>query len=168
MNNSSAIVDELLYEEESTTLDFKVKEYNFEGESNDEKGKLLKDILAFTNAWRRTDAYIVIGVKEIKGSKSEVIGISKHIDDAILQQFVNTKTHRPVTFSYKALTYEGKQIGLIHIPLQERPIYLKEDYGKLKGNTVYLRRGSSTAIARPDELLEWESLLTLTTRTCQL
>lgn len=152
MNNSATIVDELLYEEESTTLDFKVKAYNFEGASNDEKGELLKDILAFTNAWRRTDAYIMIGVKEIKGSKSEVIGINKHIDDAKLQQFVNTKTQLPVTFSYKAINYESKQIGLIHIPLQERPIYLKEDYGKLKGNTVYLRRGSSTDIARPDEI----------------
>ncbi len=152
MNNNSSIVDELLYEEESTTLDYKAKEFNFEGASEDEKGELLEDILAFTNAWRRADAYIMIGVKEIKGSKSEVVGIRKHIDNADLQQFVNSKTQCLVAFSYEAVNYEGKQIGLIRIPLQKRPIYLKENYGKLMGNTVYLRRGSSTTIANPDEI----------------
>ncbi len=152
MNNYFSIVDELLYEEKSTTLDFKVKEYSIEGASNDEKGELLEDILAFTNAWRRTDAYIMIGVKEIKDSKSEVIGINKHIDNDDLQQFVNSKTQHPVAISYEAFNYEGKQIGLIRIPLQKRPIYLKENYGKLMGNTVYIRRGSSTAIATPDEI----------------
>lgn len=152
MNSSSSIVDELLYEEESQTLDFKEKEYNREGASDEEKSELIKDILAFVNAWRRTDAYIMIGVREIKGGKSEVIGISKHIDDADLQQFVNSKTQLPVTFSYKAINYESKQIGLIHIPLQERPIYLKKDYGRLRKNTVYIRRGSSTEEAKPDEI----------------
>lgn len=152
MNNNSSIVDELLYEEESTTLDFKEKEYNFEYADDGEKSELLKDILAFANAWRRTDAYIMIGIEEVKGGKSRVIGISKHIDDADLQQFVNSKTQRPVVFSYQVTEYDSKQIGLIHIPLQERPIYLKKDYGRLKKHTVYIRRGSSTVVAEPDEV----------------
>ncbi len=158
MNNNFTIVDELLYEDESTTLGFKAKEYNFEGVSKDENGELLEDILAFANAWRRTDAYIIIGVKEMNGGKSEVIGISMHIDNADLQQFVNSKTQRPVTISYEAVNYEGKQIGLIRIPLQKRPIYLKENYGRLMGNAVYLRRGSTTGLANPDEIARMGAL----------
>jgi len=45
----------------------------------------LKDILAFANAWRRTDAYILIGVKENKGGRAEIVGIHEDIDDAQLR-----------------------------------------------------------------------------------
>ena len=76
------IIDELLYEEESATLDFKSEQYKFVGVSDPEKSELLKDILAFANAWRRTDAYILIGIKENKGNRAEVVGITDHIDDA--------------------------------------------------------------------------------------
>jgi len=43
-------------------------------------------------------------------------------------------------------------VGVIHIPLQDRPFFLKAPYGNLKQDTVYVRRGSSTAIALPDEI----------------
>ena len=149
-----SMLEELLYEEESSTLDFKGKQYNFIGGDEPQKSELLKDILAFANAWRRTDAYILMGVKEIKGSKSEVIGIEYELDDAQLQQFVNSKTQRPVIFHYKTAIIEGKKVGVIHIPVNKRPIYLKNDYGKLKKNVVYIRRGSSTDEASPDEVAQ--------------
>jgi hypothetical protein len=44
------------------------------------------------------------------------------------------------------------QVGIIHVPVQERPIYLKRDLGRLKRNVVFIRRGSSTAEADPDEI----------------
>lgn len=148
----SATIEQLLYEEESSTLDFKEEQYPFDKAADVQKGELLKDILAFANAWRRSDAFILIGVEEVKGGKSRVIGISEHLDDARLQQFVNTKTQRPITFEYKGLLLEGRKIGVIRIPVQIRPIYLKKDYGGLKGKEVYIRRGSSTAVAEPDEI----------------
>jgi len=148
------MLEELLYEEESSTLDFKGKQYDFIGGDEAQKSELLKDILAFANAWRRADAYILIGVKEIKGGKSEVIGIVNELDDAQLQQFVNSKTQRPVTFHYKTAIIEGKKVGVIYIPVNKRPIYLKNDYGKLKRNVVYIRRGSSTDEASPNEVAQ--------------
>lgn len=148
------MLEELLYEGESSTLDFKGKQYNFIGGDEAQKSELLKDILAFANAWRRTDAYILIGVKEIKGDKSEVIGIEDELDDAQLQQFINSKTQRPVTFHYRSAIIEDKKVGVIHIPVNQRPIYLKNDYGKLKKNVVYIRRGSSTDEASPDEVAQ--------------
>lgn len=147
-----SLIEELLNEEESATLDFKSAQYPFTQATDNEKSELLKDILAFANAWRRTDAYILVGVKDIKGGRSEVNGITSDFDDASIQQFVNSKTNRNIEFSYKTVSVDGVKIGVFHIPLQERPFYLKKDFGKLKQNTVYIRRSSSTGEADLDEI----------------
>lgn len=152
MTLNKEAIEALLFEEEGTTIDFKSEQYKFENEDERTKSELLKDILAFANAWRRSDAYILIGVKKVPGKQGEVLGVSLHVDDAKLQQFVNTKTQRPVSFSYKAVKCQGKDIAIIHIPKQERPIYLDKDFGKLEKNTVYIRRGSATDIATLDEV----------------
>ncbi len=78
------LIDALLFEAEGAELDFKREQYRFEGADDRTKSELLKDILAFANAWRRSDAYILIGIQEIKGSESTVVGIPEHIDDARL------------------------------------------------------------------------------------
>lgn len=148
------LIDSLLYGEEGVDLDFKLEQYKFIKGTDDEKGELLKDILAFANSWRRSDAFILIGVKEIKGGKSEVVGITEKLDDAQIQQFVKSKIQKPLAFSYQNDNFEGKCIGIIHIPVQERPFFLKINFGKLKKGGVYIRRGSSTDIADPDEIAE--------------
>jgi len=150
--NLQKLIDQLLFEEEGDSLDFKSEQYRFSGATDKDKSELLKDIIAFANAWRRTDAYILIGVKEVKGGRSEVVGISEHLDDAQLQEFINYKTQRPIDFSYKTVQHGEVQIGVIHIPVQRRPFYLKKDFGRLKKNEIHVRRGSSTAIASPDEI----------------
>jgi hypothetical protein len=148
-----SLLNKLLYEEENTTLDFKRNQYKFVKATDNEKSELLKDVLAFANAWRRADAYILIGVQEVKGGKSIVKGISEHFDDADLQQFINKKTNRVVHFSYETVAYSGMQIGVIKISTQERPIFLRNDFGKLRRNVVYIRRGSTTDEATPDEVV---------------
>lgn len=146
-----ALFEQLLYEEESTTLDFKLGQYAFVKASDDEKSELLKDILGFVNAWRRSDAYILIGVEDVRGGRARIVGIndSDQLDDHSLQQFVNNLTDSPVRFHYRAFSAEGKQIGIIRIEQQPRPVCLKRDYGKLKRNEVYVRRGSSTDPTKP-------------------
>jgi hypothetical protein len=148
----AALMEQLLNEEESSGLDFKREQYPFVGASDIEKGELLKDILAFANAWRREDAYILIGVDEVRGGRSAVIGVMGYLNDHELQQFVNSKTNRPVTFSYEAFQFEGAQIGVIRVEVQERPFYLMKDFGRLRANVVYMRRGSSTTEASMDEV----------------
>ncbi|MFZ4642874.1 MAG: helix-turn-helix domain-containing protein [Phycisphaerales bacterium] len=145
------LFERLLYEEESPTLDFKKEQYRFADEEEKEKSELLKDILGFANAWRRSEAYILCGVEDIRGGRSNVVGISadNHQQDHSLQQFVNNLTNQPVHFNYEAFEFEGKQVGIFRIAEQIRPIYLKRDYGKLKKNEVYLRRGSSTDPTKP-------------------
>lgn len=81
-----------------------------------------------------------------------MVGVNLHLDDASLQQFVNSKTQRPVTFSYETCTFETKSLGVIRIPPQAGPLHIEKDFGRLKRNEVYIRRGSSTAVAAPDEI----------------
>lgn len=101
---NDTLLEQLLYEEESSYLDFKRDQYPFVGATNEEKSELLKDILAFANTFRRETAYILIGVEEIRDGKSNLVGITDHLDDANLQQFVNKKTQRPIDFSYETFT----------------------------------------------------------------
>src|SRR5215207_2417320 len=110
-----ALFERLLYEEESTTLDFKQEQYRFVKAAEEDKSELLKDILGFANAWRRSEAFILIGVKEVRGGRATVTGIpaTAHLDDHSLQQFVSSLTNRPVRFQYEALGCEGKQVGVV-------------------------------------------------------
>ena len=149
---NTELLEELLHEEEGAALDFKRAQYPFEDADNDGKSELLKDILAFANAWRRSTAYVLLGVEEVKAGRSKLLGVSNHLDDAKLQQFVNSKTQRPVEFQYQPFRIEDVEMGIIEIPVQERPIYLTKSFARLKKETVYIRRGSSTAIATPDEI----------------
>lgn len=148
------LLESLLYQEESEALDFKVEEYPFEGATDEQKGELLKDILAFANAWRQSDAHILIGVEEVRAGRSLVRGLKpeRHLLNRNLQQFVQSKTNRPVEFSYAPVKFEGAEIGVLTIPLQDRPVYLVRAYGRLEPQVVYIRRGDTTGVAGPDEI----------------
>lgn len=142
---------------ENRSIDFKRDQYKFINATNEEKSELLKDILAFANSQRENEAYIFIGVEDIKGGgKNKVVGIEvdKRFDDANLQQFIKDKTNRKIIFLYEEYELEDKNIGIIRIPKQERPFFAIKDFGKVKKNTVYHRSGSSTVEANPQEIYE--------------
>lgn len=152
------MIDELLnklrYKCEGADIDFKSAQYLFNKGSEDTKGEILKDILAIANAWRDGFGYILLGFKDQRPHPAEVVGISESIDDAQLQQFVNSKVKPKLTFSYEEHVYQGKTVALITIPKQKRTFHLTHAYGKLKSNVVYVRRGSSTDEAEPQEIHE--------------
>lgn len=122
--------------------------------TEERRSELVKDILAFANTKRNTSAYILIGVEEVKGSRSKVIGVNEHLSDNELHDFMNRRTQRPVEFSYSPYHFDGVEIGVIVIPVQERLFYLTNPYGTLRENAVYVRDGSSTRTASPDEIAE--------------
>tara|TARA_B100001939_G_scaffold111214_1_gene96105 strand:- start:62 stop:1213 length:1152 start_codon:yes stop_codon:yes gene_type:complete len=148
------LLETLLREDESESLDFKEEQYRFSKATDHQKAEILKDILAFSNAWKRDTAFILIGVKEVKGGRSIPIGVTEHLEDASLQQFVRFKVNRPIDFRYYAYPIEGKTLGIIEIRKQTRPFFCTKDYGPLKTNEVYIRRSSSTEIATPDETIK--------------
>lgn len=147
-------IRQLLQEPESTTLDVKRDQYAFAKATDEQKSEIIKDIISFANTPRTTDAHILLGIAEQKGGKRTITGITIHPDDAHLQQLINSKTNRPVQFTYEPLTIDGREIGIITIPPHQHLTYLKHDYGKLRANTVYVRHGSSTSIATPDEIIQ--------------
>ena len=159
MQMDGVLLESLLHQEEGPALDFKQAQYPLGKGSTPEKkailkGELIKDILAMANASREVPAFILIGVEEIKGGRSRIIGVQSHLDDANLHQLINSKTQRPVEFSYFPFSYKGSEIGVIEIPVQDRFLYLTQDYGRLHENVVYIRDGSSTRTANPDEVIE--------------
>ena len=81
----ATLLEQLLHEDESATLDFKRDQYKFNGGSDDNRSEFLKDILGFANGWRRSDAYILIGVDEVRGGRSNVVGTTDHLADHTLQ-----------------------------------------------------------------------------------
>jgi len=143
----------LLWQNESETLDFKRDQYPFDGAAEDERAELLKDILAFANAWRTSPARILIGVQEVKHGRSIPVG-TQHLLNRTLQTFVQSKVNRPIVFSYEAVEVEGKSIGVIEILVQDRPFFLTKKFGKLEANVVYIRRGDTTGTADPDEIAQ--------------
>jgi hypothetical protein len=149
----SHLIETLLSAGEGVALDYKSQQYKFAGASDAEKAPLLKDVLAMANAWKIADAHILIGVKENPDGRAVVVGITEHIDDSRLQEFVNTKTNVPVEFTYRTANTDGKTIGVLTVAaIQQRPVWLKKPYGPIEHERVYIRRGSSTAIATPDEI----------------
>ena len=152
MSIDSDTIETLLNMDEGTSLDVKREQYRFVKATDSDKSELLKDILAFSNTQRYRTAYILIGVEEVQGGRSKVVGVQNHLDDADLHQFVNNKTNRSVEFSYSPRVFENKQIGVLRIPLQSPPIYALRKYGKVNANTVYIRDGSATRSASPDEI----------------
>lgn len=159
MQLNDVLLESLLHQEEGPSLDFKRSQYPFKKASStqsteDLRSELVKDILAFANTRRELPAYILIGVKEVKGSRSKVIGVSEHLSDNELHDFMNRRTQRPIEFSYVPYQIDGVEIGVIEIPVQERLIYLTKSYGKLHENVVYVRDGSSTRSVRPEEIAE--------------
>jgi len=151
---TDVLLEELRYKGEGSDLDYKAERYPFAKANDDEKSELLKDILALANAHRIGTAYILMGFKEKPPHPAEVVGLAPEgaIDDARLQEFVNGKLETKLDFRYEERLFDGKHIAVISIPRQQRPFYLKKNYGKLSKEEVYVRRGSATAIAAPREI----------------
>ena len=167
MNES--LISGLLYQSEGDALDFKEKHYaisrdnvrkdgvpstEVNAELTKQKSEFLKDVLAMVNSWARGPRYILLGVRENPPHPAEVVGLDEAQlpDDADLQEFINSKTDAHVEFKYEKGLFNGAALALITIPDQPRPRFAKKDFGSVKADTVYVRRGSATAIANPAEI----------------
>lgn len=142
---------------ESNKLDFKQEQYKFIRGTPEDKSELVKDVVAMANVARQEASYILIGVEELPNKSGRIVGIdhSDVIDDALLHQFINSKTNVPIPFSSYVVASgipDKDCIQVIEIaPCNVvRPFYLRKDFGKLKASVVYVRDGTSTTIASPD------------------
>jgi hypothetical protein len=147
-------LEQLLWQGESQTLDFKRQQYRFDHATEEDRSEILKDILAFANSWRTTAAHIIIGVEEVQAGRANVVGTSDHILNRTLQTFVGSRVNRPLSFSYETVLFESKSVDVITIPVQERPFFLKKPFGILQAEKIYIRRGDTTTTADPTEVFQ--------------
>jgi hypothetical protein len=133
-----------------------------------DQAELIKDVLAMANTVRATEnpSYIIIGAKD--GIAYDISGL--RLDDASIQQILNTRIDHALTFSYYQLEIEpSTTIGVIEIPRSaDKPHFVKDDFTDndkvlLHKGMCPVRQGSSTKIALKDdydriyeERLEWE------------
>ncbi len=142
---------------ESNCVDYKRAQYAFLAAEDAKKSELLKDVLCFANAFRSVPAYILVGVDEDASGLGEICGINANdvIDDSRLQEFVNSKTNKPIPFlAYPCKMSSGVVLQVIEIGvcIRDRPFHLKKDYGKLHYRDVWVRAGTSSHIATPEEV----------------
>lgn len=150
-------IDKFCEEGESNHLDFKGEVYPFVEASAHQKSELLKDILAFANARRTVPAYILCGIKKDDSGVMYVTGVPFEScpDDASIQQFVNGKINKELGFiTYIVKCPDDKFVWVIEIAvcINERPYYVKVEYGKLPQYCIPIRQGSSTRFATPDDV----------------
>jgi predicted HTH transcriptional regulator len=105
---------QLLARAESETLDFKEAGYDLKVARN----AFVKDVLAMANSPRDHASHIVFGVRWAPESGSTVVGLTRQLDDTELQDAVGHGRVQPnPRFTYRPITFEGKQVGVLEIPV---------------------------------------------------
>ena len=144
MNITAEFIKQLVEHPESETLDVKGDQYPFAKADNNDKSEILKDLMAFANAFIDVDAYILVGVRQQTTPPHRIVGISTNIDDAKFQQLVKAKLEKTLSFDYQALDVDGVAVGIFRVPPQNGPFILKKDFGKLLRTQLPLRRGTTS------------------------
>ena len=146
------LISELLERQESDDLDFKSKQYNLDNAR--QRSKFVKDIIAMANTPRIGPAYILLGVTEHAGRATSVRGVNKHPDEANLWSIVSGRVEPAPKFTYRQVSYEGKELGLIEIPNEQPGIIMsRDDVGVLRKGAVYVRRNSTNTEADSSEIV---------------
>lgn len=151
----TAFIQQALLQPEGATLDFKRQMYDLESQQG--KKGLILDVLSMANSFRQSSSYILIGIEE--GSPNVMVGLDRRYDDAVIQQIVNgsiggRRLNRNLVFSYYEVVDEATKcsVGVLDIPVQDRPTYAVGKKAYVEKERVYVRRGSSNDVARPEEI----------------
>lgn len=134
-------LEELLNEGESEKLDYKEK---LSLDTETKKKEFVKDITAIANT-KGGRGYLVFGVED---KTRIVVGLEGKLPtEESIFQIISTRCDPPVPIRYEEITYEGKLVVVLTIfKSTQRPHQI------LQTGTFYVRRGSTTDIARRQEL----------------
>jgi ATP-dependent DNA helicase RecG len=131
----------LLQKTEGTKLDFKE---HMLLRTDSEKKELAKDVCAIANS-KGGRGYIIYGVED---HTKRIIGIEdvKYREEQI-QQIISQRCDPPVQLAFEVVNVESKNIGVLTIyRSNQKPHQLRQT------GTFYIRRGSTTDIARREEI----------------
>ena len=148
---------------EKSTVDFKIECDAFKTNSIKQRAELAKDICAMANNGNKA-SYIIIGVSDdSKDFKSEN---NENLTDDNLQTFIKTAIY-PIPkvkltkecWENVLPKHEGKTFTIIQVGPHARAAYrLNKDFIKyeekvcFRRNEVWLRRGSTSDLATPEEI----------------
>lgn len=140
-------IDQILQAYEQDKFD-KKRELNIS--DNIKKSEFIKDVISIANVPKNIEGYLFFGWD----NAGNLVGLNKSVDGATLEQMVNSKLYHKVNFDYFEQNYKGKMVGICRIAnFQKRPLMLQKNFGKLKKGIVYIRNGSSTGPATPDQII---------------
>ena len=133
--------EELLSHSEYEKLDFKLK---FSIEKESEKKEFVKDVTAIANS-KGGRGYIIFGVED---KTKRIVGVDNDIiAEERIQQLICGRCDPPVPVRFEEIIYKGKKLFILTIfKSNQRPHQI------LQTGTFYIRRGSTTDIARRYEV----------------
>jgi hypothetical protein len=160
------IVRELIYlGVEGEYWDFKEKPYFFEGQSKEEKNKkkndFLHDIICMANNLSNHDAYIIMGIQDKPVKITEVKQFSNKWTQENYQDFLQNLTWAgDMIPTVEFRTINNGDLDVLIIKKSNRvPYYITKNYGKVRENRIYVRKGSkNTAIDSQAEIGDIEKL----------
>lgn len=134
-------LEELLSRSEYEKLDFKL-DFNIDKEYS--KREFVKDVTAIANS-KGGRGYIIFGVED---KKKEIVGVTANkLEEERIQQLICGRCDPPVPIRFEEIFYKGKKLFVLTIfKSSQKPHQI------LQTGTFYIRRGSTTDVARRYEV----------------
>ncbi|WP_058485117.1 RNA-binding domain-containing protein [Defluviitalea phaphyphila] len=134
-------LESLLRKPEGFKLDFKEK---LKLNTETDKKEFVKDVCAIANT-NGGRGYIIFGVKD---KTKEIIGVElKPFNEEKIQQIICNRCDPPVPIRVDIINYKQKNIAVVTIfKSEQRPHQIRQT------GTFYIRRGSTTDVARRHEI----------------
>lgn len=134
--------------------------WDFKQEWHDKQEDLIKDIICFCNTIHNKDCYLIFGVSdnyEITGMLKQRKKQADVLDTLSKVKFSDIE--RPVV-EIRKIKYTEKEIDVLIIKnINKTPIYLMENYGKLKRGIIYSRiEDRNTSIDSNSDIITIENL----------
>ena len=146
----------LLQLPESSVLDFKKDTYQFDNDTELRKtAEFVKDVICIGNTIRNETSYIILGIEEKEGSKI-LHGISKDMDDAVLQDKVKDKVYPRPEFQYYIISHDNNKFGVLEFPVRKysTPLSATVRMKGLEPGKIYYRNGTANTEAMGLEVIK--------------
>lgn len=136
-------IRQLLRREENPKLDFKA---TLHLRTEGEKKELTRDVIAIANS-RGGRGYILFGIED---KSKKPLGIEpKYFNEEQIQQIIYNRSDPPVSVTVEFVEYEGVNIAVLTIFKSHH-----KPHQMLQTGAFYIRRGSTTDIARRSEIAQ--------------
>lgn len=136
-------IRQLLRREENPKLDFKA---TLHLRTEGEKKELTRDVIAIANS-RGGRGYILFGIED---KTKKPLGIEpKYFNEEQIQQIIYNRSDPPVSVTVEFVEYEGVNIAVLTIFKSHH-----KPHQMLQTGAFYIRRGSTTDIARRSEIAQ--------------